>query len=49
MLRHKRELQEQALYKGTKEFSVLFSSEELEKMASDEKYLKQKMQGIFGG
>ncbi len=35
-----------ALSKGTKEFSVLFSSEELEKMASDEKYLKQKMQGI---
>lgn len=37
-----------ALSKGTKEFSVLFSSEELEKMASDEKYLKQKMQGIDG-
>lgn len=37
-----------ALSKGAKEFSVLFSSEELEKMASDEKYLKQKMQGIDG-
>ena len=37
-----------ALSKGTKEFSVLFSSEELEKMASDEKYLMQKMQGIDG-
>jgi len=37
-----------ALSKGIKEFSVLFSSEELEKMASDEKYLKQKMQGIDG-
>ena len=37
-----------ALSKGTKEFSILFSSEELEKMASDEKYLKQKMQGIDG-
>lgn len=37
-----------ALSKGTKEFSVLFSSEELEKMASDEKYLNQKMQGIDG-
>ena len=37
-----------ALSKSTKEFSVLFSSEELEKMASNEKYLKQKMQGIDG-
>lgn len=37
-----------ALSKGTKEFSVLFSSEELEKMASDEKYLKQKMGSIDG-
>jgi len=36
------------LSKGTKEFSVLFSSEELEKMASDEKYLKEKMRGIEG-
>lgn len=34
------------LSRGTKEFSVLFSSEELEKMASDEKYLKQKMGSI---
>lgn len=37
-----------ALSKGTKEFSVLFSSEELEKMASDEKYLNEKMRGIEG-
>lgn len=37
-----------ALSKGTKEFSVLFSSEELEKMASDEKYLNEKMRGIKG-
>lgn len=36
------------LSQGTKEISVLFSSDELEKMASDEKYLKQKMQGIDG-
>lgn len=33
---------------STKEFSVLFSSEELEKMASDEKYKKQRMNGIQG-
>ena len=39
---------EQTLSKGTKEFSVLFSSEELEKMASDEKYLNEKMRGIEG-
>lgn len=31
------------LSKGRKDFSVLFSSEELEKMASDENYLKEKM------
>lgn len=30
------------LSRGTKEFSVLFSSDELEKMASDEKYLQEK-------
>lgn len=36
------------LSKGTKEFSVLFSGEELEKMASDEKYLKQKTESIEG-
>lgn len=36
------------LSQGTKEISVLFSSDELEKMASDEKYLMQKMQGIDG-
>lgn len=34
--------------RGTKEFSVLFSPEELEKMASDEKYLQEKMEGIGG-
>lgn len=36
------------LSRGTKEFSVLFSSEELEKMASDEKYLQEKLQGVEG-
>ncbi len=34
------------LSRGTKEFSVLFSGEELEKMAADKKYLKQKMGDI---
>ena len=34
------------LSRGTKEFSVLFSSDELEKMASDEKYLEQNMKKI---
>ncbi len=34
--------------KGTKEFSVLFSREELEKMASDEKYFNEKMKGVEG-
>ena len=36
------------LSRGTKEFSVLFSSEELEKMASDEKYLEEKIKGMEG-
>lgn len=36
------------LSRGTKEFSVVFSSEELEKMASDEKYLQEKLQGVEG-
>ena len=36
------------LSRGTKEFSVLFSSEELEKMASDEKYEKEYMERIEG-
>lgn len=36
------------LSRGTKEFSVLFSGEELEKMASDEKYFKQKMESLEG-
>lgn len=34
------------LSRGTKEYSVLFSSEELEKMASDEDYLNEKLKGI---
>ena len=38
----------EVLARGTKEFSVLFSSEELEKMASDEKYLNEKLNGIDG-
>lgn len=33
---------------GSKEFSVIFSSEEIEKMASDEKYAEEKMQGVEG-
>lgn len=36
------------LSRGTKEFSVLFSAEELEKMASDEKYEKQYMDKVQG-
>lgn len=36
------------LSRGTKEFSVLFSTEELEKMASDEKYEKEYMAKIQG-
>ena len=36
------------LSRGTKEFSVLFSSEELEKMASDEKYEKEYMDRVNG-
>lgn len=31
---------------GSKEFSVIFSSAELERMASDEKYAKEKMQSV---
>lgn len=31
---------------GTKEFSVVFSNAELERMASDEKYAKEKLQGM---
>lgn len=34
--------------RGTKEFSVLFSPEELEKMAADENYYQQKVHGIEG-
>ncbi len=33
---------------GTKEFSVLFSSDELEKMASDEKYEREYMEKVQG-
>lgn len=36
------------LSRGTKEFSVLFSSEELEKMASDKKYEQECMERIQG-
>ena len=36
------------LSRGTKEFSVLFSADELEKMASDKKYEKQYMDKIQG-
>lgn len=36
------------LSRGTKEFSVLFSREELEKMASDEKYEKEYMERVQG-
>lgn len=36
------------LSRGTKEFSVLFSSEELEKMASSEKYEKEYMDRVQG-
>lgn len=38
----------EALARGTKEFSVLFSTEELEKMASDEKYEKEYMNRVQG-
>ena len=33
---------------GSKEFSVIFSSAELERMANDEKYANEKMQGVEG-
>lgn len=33
---------------GSKEFSVIFSSSEIERMANDEKYAKEKMQGVEG-
>lgn len=39
---------EEILSRGTKEFSVLFSSDELEKMASDEKYEKEYMDRVQG-
>lgn len=38
----------EALSRGTKEVSVLFSSEELEKMAADEKYEKEYMDRVQG-
>lgn len=33
---------------GSKEFSVIFSSAEIERMANDEKYAEEKMQGVAG-
>lgn len=33
---------------GNKEFSIIFSSDELERMADDEKYAEEKMQGVEG-
>lgn len=33
---------------GTKEFSVILSNEELERMANDEKYAQEKMQSVEG-
>ena len=39
----------EVLSRGTKEFSVLFSSEELEKMAADEKYEKKMMDRVREG
>ena len=33
---------------GSKEFSVIFSNAELERMATDEKYAAEKMQGVEG-
>ena len=33
---------------GSKEFSVIFSSAEIERMANDEKYAEEKMQGVQG-
>lgn len=33
---------------GNKEFSVIFSSAEIERMANDEKYAEEKMQGVAG-
>ncbi len=39
---------QEILSRGTKEFSVLFSSEELEKMAADEKYYNEKMASLDG-
>ncbi len=35
------------LSRGTKEFSVIFSAEELEKMAADEKFEKKNMDKVF--
>ncbi len=39
---------QEVLSRGTKEFSVVFSSDELEKMAADEKYYKEKMSSLDG-
>ncbi len=38
----------EVLSRGTKEISVVFSSEELEKMAADEKYYEEKMAAVDG-
>ncbi len=38
----------EVLSRGTKEISVVFSSEELEKMAADEKYYEEKMNSLDG-
>lgn len=38
----------EVLSRGTKEFSVLFSGKELERMASDERYLQEKLQCVKG-
>ncbi len=39
---------QEILSRGTKEYSVVFSSEELEKMATDEKYYAEKMASLDG-
>lgn len=45
---HNADEAKEAMKGGTKEFSVLFSSSELERMANDEKYAQEKMDGIDG-
>ncbi|MCI9173973.1 MAG: hypothetical protein HFH49_03365 [Lachnospiraceae bacterium] len=48
MVMNKGDNAKEMLSKGAKEFSVLFSSDELEKMASDEKYMEEKIKGMEG-